>query len=118
VKTLATAVFALALHLTLGWAWTLGAAIAGGAWAGRGGWRVGLFALLLEWGALVAYNFVVAPGPTSRMAATMGRLFGNIPGFLVVASTLLIGAVLGALGGAVGTRLRLLIDRNFNRRAR
>ena len=108
VKTFATFALALALHLTLGWAWTLGAGLAGGAWAGRRGWLTGAAGVALGWAALVAYHFAAAPGATVRMARTVGGLLGNLPGFATVLATVLIGAALGAAGGLVGQQLRRL----------
>ena len=105
MKLLATAVLSLLLHLMLGWAWTAGAGIAGGAWAGRRGWLVGLAGVALGWGALIAWNLGVAPGPVGTMAA----IFGNLPGGAIVALPLVIGALLGALGGFVGSQLRGLM---------
>jgi len=108
VKTLATILLALAVHLTLGWAWTLAAGIAGGAWARQRGWLVGLVGVAAAWAALVAYNFAIAPDATVRMARTVGGLIGNLPGVAVVGATVLIGAVLGALGGVLGQQARRL----------
>jgi hypothetical protein len=62
----------------------------------------------LDWAALAAYNFVVAPDATVRMAHTVGEILGNLPGFATVLATVLIGAVLGALGGFIGQQLRRL----------
>jgi hypothetical protein len=109
MKTLAVLIFSIALHLTLGWEWTVLAGLAGGLWAFRGGWRVGALGVLLGWGALVVWNFVVAAEPMGRMVETFGGLMGNVPGWGVVAATLLLGGLLGLLGGAAGTALRGLI---------
>lgn len=108
MKTLATFALALALHLLLGWAWTLGAGIVGGAWAARRGWLVGAAGVALGWAALVVYNFIAAPDATVRMARTMGGLLGNLPGVVTVLATVLIGAALGAAGGFVGQQARRL----------
>ena len=108
MKTLATILLALAVHLTLGWAWTLAAGIAGGAWARQRGWLVGLVGVAAAWAALVAYNFAIAPDATVRMARTVGGLLGNLPGFVTVLATVLVGALIGAVGGFVGQQLRAL----------
>lgn len=104
-----TALAAFVLHLVLGWAWTLLAGVGAGVWAGRRGWRVGGVAVGLEWLVLVGYNYVVAPAETGAMLETMGGIVGNMPGFAIVAISLLIGVLLGALGGLIGTQLRRLV---------
>ncbi len=109
MKILTTAIVALALHLTLGWAWTLGAGIAGGAWAVRRGWLVGAAGVALEWAALVGYNLIVAAGPVRELARVLGGLLGNLPGWVVVLLTVLLGAALGALGGFIGTQAARLL---------
>ena len=107
MKTAVTAMLAVVLHLVLGWAWTLGAGVVGGLWAGRRGWLTGLRGVALGWAALVAWGFVAAPEATVRMARTVGGLFGNLPGVVTILATLLIGAALGTAGGLVGQQLRL-----------
>ena len=106
MKSLVTFVIALALHLTLGWAWTLGAGLIGGLWARRRGWLVGLIGVTLDWSVLLVYNVAVAPDATVRMARTVGALLGNLPGVATVLATVLVGAGLGALGGFTGQQLR------------
>lgn len=108
MKTLVTVVLALTLHLAFGWAWTLAAGVAGGAWAGRRGWLVGLAGVAGGWAALVAYNFAAAPDATARMARTVGGLLGNLPGWATVLATVLIGALLGITGGFLGQQCRFL----------
>ena len=105
---LATILLALVVHLALGWAWTLAAGIAGGAWARQRGWLVGLVGVAAAWAALVAYNFAIAPDATVRMARTVGGLLGNLPGFVTVLATVFVGALIGAVGGFVGQQLRAL----------
>ena len=114
MSILFTALLALALHLVLGWAWTLGAGVAAGLWAGQRGWLIGAAGVALEWAALVVYNVVVAPEAITRMARTMGEVMGNLPGFVTVLATVLIGALLGALGGYLGGQIRRLA-RSFQR---
>ena len=99
---------ALALHLTLGWAWTLGAGILGGVWTPRGGWLVGLLGVGLAWLALVLYNLAWHADAVGTMLETLGGIMGGLPGFLIVLLTLLIGTLLGVLGGAVGAHARAL----------
>jgi len=105
LRILLTTVFSLVAHLLLGWAWTLGAGILGGALADRGGWIVGSIGVGLGWTVLTVYNFVVAAAPTRILVDTLGQLFGNIPPSLVVGATVLIGVVIGGLGGAIGQLL-------------
>jgi hypothetical protein len=105
----AVAASALLLHLTLGWAWTLGAGVLGGAVAPSRGWIVGTLGVTIGWALLVGYNFVVAPEATQTMADTMGGIIGNTPGIAIVAGTILLGALLGGLGAAAGTFARQAI---------
>ncbi|MDX1545633.1 MAG: hypothetical protein R3247_01515 [Rhodothermales bacterium] len=98
----------MALHLVLGWAWTLGAGIAAGLWAGPRGWLLGGAGVGMAWGALVLYNYAVAAEPVGQMASTMGGILGGMPGAATLGLTLLVGILLGAAGGGVGTQLRRL----------
>jgi len=106
LAVLGTAVLALALHLALGWAWTLGAGLVGGVIAPRHGGLVGLLGVGLEWAALVGYNYIVAGAAMAVMTSTLGGILGNTPGTMVVAATVFIGALLGGLGGTVGALMR------------
>ncbi len=108
MKVLVTAVIAITIHLLLAWWLTPLAALAGGVWKGRGGWWLGMSALLLSWGGAVVYSYLINPLPFGRMTTTMGGVLGNLPAVAVVAATLVIGALLGFLGGLAGTQLRLL----------
>lgn len=114
MKLLVTVILAFALHLLLGWAWTILAGIVVGVWQGRRGWLVGAAGVGLSWLGLVVYNLVVAPGPVGRMADTLGGILGNLPGFAVMALTVLIGVLLGVVGGGLGTRLGLLFGLHFD----
>ena len=109
MKLLATAILALLLHMLLGWAWTILAGMAVGVWIGRRGWLVGGIGVGLSWLGLVLYNFVVAAGPVGRMTDTFGGILGNLPGFVIVAITVLLGVLLGMIGGGLGTQLGLLL---------
>jgi hypothetical protein len=106
---LAVAACALLLHLTLGWAWTLGAGVLAGLFVPKRGWLVGTLGVTLNWAVLITYNYVVAPAATQAMVDTMGGIIGNTPGMAVVAGTLSIGMLLGGLGGGVGTFARQML---------
>ncbi|MEL7362688.1 MAG: hypothetical protein AAFN13_11505, partial [Bacteroidota bacterium] len=56
ILVLFTAGVALTLHLSLGWAWTVLAAVLGGFVMGRGGSVVGALGLVLPWAGLVLWN--------------------------------------------------------------
>lgn len=107
-KLLGTLVLVAAAHVLIGWWATPFAALVGGVWKGRGGWWLGAMALVVEWGAWVAYSYLVNPAPFGRMTATMGAILGNLPSAAIVAATLFMAALLGLLGGLAGTQVRLL----------
>ena len=108
-KILGTALASLVLHLALGWLWTVLAGVIGGYWAPRRGWFVGALGVGLGWLALVSFNFVVAGASTLILVNTLGALVGNTPPALIVAATLLIALLTGALGGWVGCRLAAVL---------
>jgi len=110
VRVLGTMVVALGLHLTLGWAWTFGAGVVGGVAAPHRGWLIGLLGVALDWAVLVGYNSMVAGAATEVMIGTMGGIFGNTAGTVVVAATVFIGALLGGLGGLVGMFARRTVQ--------
>lgn len=97
------------VHILVGWGWTFIVAVAAGYILGRSGWMTGALVLAAGWMLLVGYNFRVAPYETGQMLATMGALMGNLPAWLVVCVTLLIGTALGALGGAAGAHIATAI---------
>lgn len=105
MRIVLTTVLSLVLHLTLGWAWTLGAGILGGALADRNGWFVGAAGVSLGWSAIAVYSIAVAPASSQILLDVLGQLAGNIPGAVIVAITVLLGALLGGLGGIIGTQL-------------
>ncbi len=107
MKLLVTLVLSLALHLVLGWAWTILAGIVVGAWAIRWGWLLGGAGVGLGWLVIIVYDFVVAPTPVQRMTETFGGILGGLPGIGIVFITLLIGVLLGTVGGGLGTQIRL-----------
>ncbi len=100
---------ALAVHLVIGWAWTLVVAIGVGFWHGRGGWLVGAASVGLSFVILIAYNFVVAPAPVGRMGEVMGGILGGLPAPAIFIGTGLIGFLIGTAGGGLGSGARLMI---------
>lgn len=109
MKILVTAILSVVLHVSLGWEATVVAGAVGGIWAPRHGWFVGALGTALAWAGLVVYSSAVATPAVRVLLDTMGTLAGNIPGKALVGLTVFLGAVLGALGGAVGTVLRPLL---------
>lgn len=103
---------ALALHVFLGWEWTIVAGVATGIWFGRRGWLMGLLVVGLDWLILVGYNVLVDARAFGVMTRTMGGLLGNLPSAAIVALTVLIGGLIGAAGGATGSQLRVLVNRH------
>ncbi|MEM9998932.1 MAG: hypothetical protein AAF809_14615 [Bacteroidota bacterium] len=106
ILVLLTAGVALALHLTLGWAWSVLGAVLGGFAMGRGGSVVGALGLVLPWAGLVLWNLAFYGPPMARMTEAVGGIIGGLPGFAVPLLTLAIALVLGTLGGATGASLR------------
>ena len=97
-------------HVVLGWEWSVLGGITYGAIISLRNVRQGailtsiLGALCVggAWGLLVAFNVVVAKDATWKMLDTMGQIFGNLPGSLIVVLTILIGSILGVLGAILG----------------
>jgi len=103
------ALVALAIHLLIGWPWTVLGGVLAGLVKGRWGWAYGGLGVALSWMGLVFWNYIVVPAETGKTYALLGDLLGNLSPTLVVGITLLLGAVLGMLGGLIGTQLRFLI---------
>lgn len=106
-----TLVLAILLHVFVGWAWSFAAAFVLGFWEGKRGWLLGAALLSLSWTLIVAYNWILAAAPVSRMLNVMGGILGNLPGFAVALITVLLGALLGLIGGGLGTSLAQLLMR-------
>ncbi len=71
---------------------------------GAGFWA-GFVAAALLWGGYAGYLDVQNEG---ILSARIGKLFGNMPGFMLVLITAIIGGVFGGLGamtGSLGRRL-------------
>ena len=109
MAALAGLIVAIAVHVILGWPFS----VAGGAVAGYlavdKGWLWGGLAVGFSWSLLVAYNFVVANGPVSRMIDVMAQILGNMPEAMFVVLTILIGCALGVCGGLVGAQTARIV---------
>ncbi|MEL7361947.1 MAG: hypothetical protein AAFN13_07730 [Bacteroidota bacterium] len=101
-----TATVALTLHVILGWAWSVLAAVFGGFVMGRGGSVVGALGLVLPWAGLVLWNLAVYGPEMARMTEAVGSLLGGLPSFVVPLLTLVTALVLGTLGGLTGASIR------------
>ncbi len=97
------AALSLAIHVILGWAWTLLAGLVAGFFAKRLHGLAGGLAVGLAWSMLIVYSFAVAGAPTGRMITVTGYIFGGLPSVLVLVATLLIGVILGTAGGLLST---------------
>jgi hypothetical protein len=86
--------------------WTCLAAVLGGSFAEKRGWLIGLAGLVFGWGTIVMYQYIQAPRQVSEMARVVGALAGGLPAAGTYALTLLVAALLGAAGGAVGAAIR------------
>lgn len=106
----------LALHVVLGWPWSILGGVAAGMASTKTGWLVGTFSVGISWALLVLYNFVVAPVETSRFLTVTGGLFGNMSGPMLVVVTVSLGLILGLLGGVVGSLLRSIVAELNQRR--
>lgn len=106
-----TALLSIGAHLALGWEWTVLAGVVGGlATRPSAGWLVGAGGTALGWATLVVYTAWVAPSSLRVLIDTLGSLAGNIPGAALVGTTVLLGGLLGALGGGIGSVLRTLFQ--------
>jgi hypothetical protein len=108
VVILATAVLAGALHWGVGWMATPLAGVVAGVWATRWHWWAGAAGVGGAWAGAIVYTAAVAPGSFRVLLDTLGALGGNIPGAVLVALSVFVGSLLGALGGGIGRCLRLL----------
>ncbi|MFW5973540.1 MAG: hypothetical protein ACOCTG_06065 [Bacteroidota bacterium] len=115
--TIVIAAVSLSVHLLFGWMWTALVAIAAGLVLKSRGWFVGMAGVAIGWAGLVVYSFSVAPYETAELLRIIGSLLGNLPAVVSVAATVSIGAVLGALGGLVGSTLRSAIAHSRPRNA-
>jgi hypothetical protein len=104
--------FTLVLHVLLGWRWDIvGGVLAGWFWMERGAWR-GAAVVGLVWLGLVVYSLVVAAGPTLELHRILAGMARAIPSWSVPVLVVLIGALIGAIGGVVGSRAHVLVMQN------
>lgn len=101
---------ALVLHLAFGWPWSIIGGFVAGIGSKRFGWALGLIAVAMSWSALVVYNFAVAPEEMARFVEVTSGLLGNMDGPMLVVTTILLGALLGLLGGSIGSLVKGIID--------
>jgi hypothetical protein len=110
LKVVLSSLLALALHVAVGWAWTALAGVVSGWWALKRGWLAGASAVGLAWGALVCWNYAVAPQEVSTMWRTLGQFAAGAPAWLVPILTVLAGVLIGAAGGWFGAEVARLWD--------
>jgi hypothetical protein len=110
VTVLVVALLSVGVHLALGAEWTVLAGVVAGLWVRPSlGWLAGTVGTALGWAVLVLYTAAVAPACFRVLMDTIGTLAGNIPGEALVGLTVLLGGLLGALGGGIGSVLRPLV---------
>lgn len=110
-RFLVVAALAGFLHLVLGWEWTAAAGFVAGSWMPHRAWLFGAAVVGLDYLVFVLFSVLNNASAVGAMAETMGGLLGNMPSFIVVALTVLIGALIGALSAAAGSQLRRVADR-------
>ncbi|HAY37584.1 MAG TPA: hypothetical protein DCY57_11560 [Bacteroidetes bacterium] len=93
---------ALIAHYFLGWQYSIIGAFLAGYFSHKSPVRSGALTLLVSWGALIAYNYVVAASEVMAMTAVVAAIVGEAPAFLPVAITLFISVLMGAVGGWAG----------------
>ena len=99
-------VVALTLHIFFGWMWGLAGSLVAGFLANKKPAVNGALTLMGAWGILIGWNMAVAPAENLNMMDTMGNLLGEMPGFVIPLSTLLIAGLLGLVAGALGASLK------------
>lgn len=102
-------VLCIALHVLLGWAFTVLGAASGAALANRRGWMVGLVGGAASWLLLATWSRTVDAAAVDEMLRVVGAILGNLPGVAVFLATVAIGAVLGLAGGWLGAATRNLL---------
>lgn len=99
----------MALHLLLGWAWSMGGGIIVGLYNPRRAWLWGGISVGLDWALFVLHAFIVAAEPTWRLTDILGAMFGNIPGALIPFMTVFVGILIGIAGGSLGSSIQPIV---------
>jgi len=102
---------AVVLHGVLGWAWTILAGVLAGAWYPSRGYLLGAGCVGGAWTLFVVYTALRAPEAFRTLIGLIGAFSGNMPGAAVVAGTVGLGGLIGALGGGLGSGLAFLLRR-------
>ena len=96
----------VAIHLFLGWEWTILGGILCGWLVSDRAWLKGAIAVGGAWGVQILIDWLAAPGPVGTMLHTVGQILGNMPAALVVGVTIAIGCLLGYFGGLIGSLIK------------
>ncbi len=94
---------ALLLHLLIGWPYAIVGAVVAGALFKEHSVMAGVWTLVATWGGLVIYSFAVATEETTNMVTVVAALIGDLPPIMTVVLTIGIAAILGAIGGWLGS---------------
>lgn len=100
---------ALLFHVLLGWEWSLLGGVFCGMMIAK---KPGLWGAMCVGGAwllLAVFNLLWARDAVLEMITVTGQIMGNLPGFVIVLLTVLIGSALGFVGALAGTKLVQLI---------
>lgn len=104
------AITSAGLHATVGWEWTIAAAVLTGVLSIRRGWLAGCLALAIAWGGVLLGSYLTAPAASGVLLGVIsGLISGNTTPFVAVACTLVFGGLLGLAGGVIGSQLRAMI---------
>ncbi len=100
----------LVLHVAAGWVWSA----VGGALIGflrpKGGWLLGAAVVGISWAILVLYNTVTDYPAVSEMHRVFADFAYGGPGWTTGLLSVLIGVVLGATAGLLGSSLARLVE--------
>lgn len=99
----------LLFHIVLGWEWSLLGGIFCGMMTAKNPGLWGGICVGSSWMILVAFNLIRAREAVLEMITVTGQIVGNLPGFVIVLLTVLIGSALGFVGALVGGKLVQLI---------